>query len=281
MKLTLIAALTGAGLLLTLGALLAAGKPIVIKGSDTMAMLGQGWAEAYLGSHPNSDISVQGGGSGTGITALINGACDICQASRAMKGTEIAKCKDRNFVPVATTVALDGIALAVNTDNPVTSLTLAQIKAIYTGRVTNWKQLGGRDANIVVLSRENSSGTYAYLRESVLNNERYTTGALMMPTTKSIQQEISNNPRAIGYGGEAYFKGKRNVKVLPIALKAGSAPVLPGDDNVRSKKYPISRPLYFYTAGQPAGEVRAFVKFCLSDRGQQIAEKLGYVALSR
>jgi phosphate transport system substrate-binding protein len=279
MKLTLVMTLTALGLLLTFGALPAAGKSLVIKGSDTMAMLGQGWAEAYMKGHPNVELSVQGGGSGTGITALINGTTDICQASRAMKGSEIAKCKDRSFVPVATVVALDGIAIAVSDDNPLSSLTLDQLKDIYTGKVTNWKQVGGKDAPIVLLSRENSSGTYAFFREFVLDNARYASTAMMMPTTKAIQQEIGNNPRAIGYGGEAYFRNKPGCKVLPIAMKAGGKPVLPSDDNVRAKTYPISRPLYLYTAGTPAGEIASYIKFCVSDAGQAIAKKLGYVAL--
>jgi len=279
MKTKLTIALTVLGLLVCLGVSHAAGKSIVIKGSDTMAMLGQAWAEAYMKSHSNVELSVQGGGSGTGITALINGACDICQASRAMKTKEIDKCKEHNFLPVATTVALDGIAISVNAENPVKTLSLAQIKDIYTGKVTNWKQVGGNDLPIVVLSRENSSGTYAYLQEFVLKNERYTNTALMMPSTKAIQSEVSNNVRAIGYGGEAYFKGKAGVKVVLVSAKTGSAGIYPSDENVRSSKYPISRPLYFYTAGKPSGAIASFVKFCLSPNGQELATKLGYVAL--
>ncbi|MEI6519997.1 MAG: PstS family phosphate ABC transporter substrate-binding protein [bacterium] len=264
--------------------LIAAGSVIagiVVKGSDTMAMLGQGWAEAYTQSHPGADISVQGGGSGTGIAALIAGSCDICQASRAIKEKEIDKCRERNIYPVATTVAMDGVAFAVNSANPIKSLTMEQLKGIYTGQITNWNQVGGNDMKIVVLSRENSSGTYAYVQEFVLGNARYASTALMMPTTKAIQAEVANNARAIGYGGEAYFKNKASVKVLTIAAKAGATPVYPTDDNVRSKKYPISRPLFFYTNGKPAGQVKNFVNFCLSEEGQTIAEKLGYVALKK
>jgi phosphate transport system substrate-binding protein len=254
---------------------------LVVKGSDTMAMLGQGWAEAYTKSHPGADISVQGGGSGTGIAALIAGSCDVCQASRAIQEKEIDKCRERNIYPVQTVVALDGIAFAVNSANPVKSLTKPQLKGIFTGQITNWNQVGGNDMKIVVLSRENSSGTYAFVKEFVLENARYVNTALMLPTTKAIQNEVTNNVRAIGYGGEAYFKNKTSIKVLTIAEKAGSAPVYPSDDNVRSKKYPISRGLFFYTNGKPAGKVKDFVTFCLSDAGQAIAEKLGYVALKK
>jgi phosphate transport system substrate-binding protein len=277
--LTLTLALTALGIGLSLGTLSAANKSIVIKGSDTMAMVGQGWAEAYQKVNPAVDISVQGGGSGTGISALISGACDICQASRAMKSKEIDKCKERNILPVATTVALDGIAIAVNEDNPLKSITLDQIKMIYTGKVTNWKALGGKDQAIVTLSRENSSGTFAFMQEFVLENERFAPTVLMMPSTKAIQQELSGNPRAIGYGGEAYFKAKAGVKILPVALKSGSTPVMISDENIRAKKYPISRPLYLYTAGKPSGAIAAYIKFCLSADGQAIATKLGYTAL--
>ena len=254
---------------------------LVIKGSDTMATLGQNWAEAYTKSHPGAEISVQGGGSGTGIAALIAGSCDVCQSSRSIQEKEIDKCRERNIFPVATTVALDGLAVAVNAANPVKSLTLAQIKGIYTGQITNWNQVGGDDLKIVVLSRENSSGTYVYFQEKVLQNARYANTALMMPTTKAIQAELSNNARAIGYGGEAYFKNKTSVKVLTVAEKTGATPVYPSDDNVRSKKYPISRPLFFYTNGKPAGKIKDFVNFCLSEDGQNIAEKVGYVALKK
>lgn len=277
-KLFTILTLMGLGLALTVGMLNAA-TSITLKGSDTMAVLGQGWAEAYMKKVPGVHLSVQGGGSGTGITALINGTCDICQASRAMKGKEIDKCKARNFIPVPTTIALDGIAIAVNAENPVKSLTLEQLKNIYTGNVTNWQQVGGKNAPIVLLSRENSSGTYAFMQEFVLKNQRFAASALMMPTTKAIQQEISGNPRAIGYGGEAYFRNKKGVKVIPVAMKAGSAPVEPTDANVRSGKYPIARPLFYYTAGKPKGEIAKFIAFCLSPDGQAIAKKLGYVAL--
>jgi phosphate transport system substrate-binding protein len=276
---TLVATIFTVGLAVLAVPVLKAANSIVIKGSDTMLMVGQGWAEAYQKKHTGVDISIQGGGSGTGISALINGTTDICQASRAMKGSEIEKCKQRNFVPVATTVALDGVAFAVNTANPVKSLNLDQLKGIYTGTITNWKQVGGADMPIVVLSRESSSGTYGFVQEFVLDHEKYRQDALLMPSTKAIQQEITNNPKAIGYGGEAYFKEKKNVKILPIAMKAGKEPVMPTDVNVRSSKYPVSRPLYLYTKGKPSGAIADYIKFCLSPEGQKIASELGYVSL--
>ena len=252
---------------------------LTIKGSDTMLMLGQAWAEAFMKKNDKIDISVQGGGSGTGISALINKTTDICAASRPMKTKEIEKCKEQNIIPVATSVAMDGVSFAVNSANTVKSFTVAQLKDIYTGKVKNWKQVGGKDAPIVVLSRESSSGTYVYVQDTVLKGEKYAKTALLMPSTKAIQQEISNNKNAIGYGGVAYFSEKKNIKIIPLSLKTGVTPVQPTDDNVRSKKYPLSRPLYFYTAGKPKGAAADFINFALSAEGQKLVTNTGYVSL--
>lgn len=258
-------------------ACVAGGSSLTLKGSDTMVILGQAWAEAYMKSHEGSSISVQGGGSGTGISALINGMTDICESSRAMKDKEISQCKDRNFTPIAATVALDGISIAVSTSNPITSISEEQLKGIYTGRITNWRQVGGHDGQIVVLSRENTSGTYVYFQEHVLQNERYAPTVLTLPSTKAIQQEVTNNANAIGYGGVAYFHHKRNVKVIPVSKTKGSPAIEPTDANIKSGKYPISRPLYLYTAGRAKGLAADFIKFCLSPQGQETVERVGYV----
>lgn len=252
---------------------------VTVKGSDTMLMLGQAWAEAFMKKNNKIDVSIQGGGSGTGIAALINKTCDIAAASRPMKTKEIEKCKEKNIVPVATIVAMDGVSFAVNTANPVKTFTLAQLKDIYTGKIKNWKQVGGKDAPIVVLSRESSSGTYVYVQDTVLKGEKYAKTALLMPSTKAIQQEISNNKNAIGYGGVAYFTDKKNIKIVPLALKAGTAAIEPTDDNVRSKKYPLSRPLYFYTPGKPKGAAAEYINFALSVEGQKLVTSTGYVSL--
>lgn len=254
-----------------------AAKSLTIKGSDTMLILGQAWAEAYMHKYEGVDISVQGGGSGTGIAALINRTTDICQASRAMSGKEISQCKENNFVPKATAVALDGISIAVNKSNPIESISEDQLKAIYTGKVTNWKSIGGKNAPIVVLSRENTSGTYVYFQQYILNNERYSSSILPLPSTKAIQQEVTGNPDAIGYGGVAYFLNKKNLKIIPVSKSKGSPAIEPTDANIKSGKYPISRPLYFYTAGKATGETAKFINFCLSSEGQQIVNKVGYV----
>lgn len=274
-----VAALAVTGLMST--SVCQAERSLTIKGSDTIVILAQAWAEAFMGKHKDVNISVQGGGSGTGISALINGTTDIANASRYMKKKEIDKCRQKNIVPTATAVALDGVSFAVNSANPVKSLSIDQLKGIYTGKITNWKQVGGNNAPIVVLSRENSSGTYAYVQERVNGGLNYSEKALMMPSTKAIQAEITNNKNAIGYGGEAYFKGKRNVKVLPIAAKSGQTAVYPTEDNIRSSKYPLSRPLLVYTAGRPSGLIADYINFCLSPEGQKIVEKVGYVAIKK
>ena len=274
LKLTLILAFTA--LFLSSITSYAVEKSVVIKGSDTMVLLGQAWAEAYMKTHPNTAISVQGGGSGTGISALINKSTDICMASRSMSGKEIGQCKDRNFVPKVIAVALDGITLAVNSSNNIDVLTIDQLKGIYTGKITNWKQVGGSDKPIIAISRESSSGTYVYFKEHVLANQNYAPSILLAPSTKYIQAEISKNVNAIGYGGVAYFKNKKNIKILRIASKKGAIAVEPTNSNIKSGKYPISRDLYLYTAGKPIGEAASFIKYVMSEEGQVIVERVGY-----
>ena len=278
--------LFGLTVIAALAVALFAGQPafaqkgsLVIKGSDTMVLLGQAWAEEYMKSHPGVNISVTGGGSGVGIAAFINGTCDICQSSRTMKKKEIDSSKSRNREPYRTIVALDGLSFAVNSNSPVKTLTVDQIKGIYSGAISDWSQVGGKSGRIVVLSRDNNSGTYSYVKEVVLKGLSYRSDALFMPSTKAIQQEITNNPNAIGYGGEAYFRGKRNVQVLSVSPGPGKAAVLPTDKTVQSGKYPVSRPLQFYTNGKPSGVTADFVKFCLSPKGQALVTKVGYVPL--
>jgi phosphate transport system substrate-binding protein len=255
------------------------GGSLVIKGSDTMVNLSQAWAEAYMKSHPGASISVTGGGSGVGIAAFLNGTCDIANASRPMSQREIDQAKQRNMVPKATTGALDGLAIAVNSSNSLDSITMPDLASIFTGKTTDWGKIGGRPGRIVVLSRESNSGTHVFFKEHVLNNAQYAASALFLPSTKAIQQELSNNQAAIGYGGEAYFKNKPNVKILPVATKKGAPAIYPSNENVSSHKYPISRGLFMYTAGAPKGLAADFIKFCLSPEGQQIVSQIGYVPL--
>ena len=252
---------------------------LIIKGSDTLVNLSQAWAEAYMKKNPSANISVTGGGSGVGIAAFVNGQCDIANSSRPMKVSEIDKAKARNVIPVPTVCALDGLAIAVNSSSPLAKLSIPEIAKLYTGEVSDWSQIGGKGGKIVVLSRESSSGTYVYFRDNVLKGKNYRTDALLMPSTKAIATEIAKNPNAIGYGGEAYFRGKPGIKIIPVSAKPGGEAIMPSDETVRSGKYPISRDLYMYTPGKPSGLSGDFIKFCLSPEGQKLVTEVGYTPL--
>jgi phosphate transport system substrate-binding protein len=256
----------------------AAGNTVTIKGSDTMVILGQRWAESYMNSHKGAVIQVTGGGSGVGIAALINGGTDIAEASRPMKDEEKAQAKaKRGKDVVETAVALDGLAIYVNASNPLNEITLEQAKAIYTGKAKSWKELGGKDAEIIAYSRENNSGTYAYFKEHVLKNEDFMPEALNMPGTAAVINAVSKDKNAIGYGGIAYAKG---IKGLKVKKDAASPAVEASMANVVSGKYPISRALFFYTAGAPEGPSKDFVAFALSPEGQKICEQVGYYPIA-
>jgi phosphate transport system substrate-binding protein len=234
-----------------------------VKGSDTMVVLAQRWAEAWMKQQPSKKIQVTGGGSGTGIAALINGTTDVANASRGLKDAEKAK------LPTAfeTIVARDGVAIYVNTANPVESLTVAQLQGIYLGDIRNWKEVGGKDAPIVLYSRENSSGTYVFVKEHVLKNEDFAAEAQTLPGTAAVVNAVSKEKNGIGYGGGAYAKGVKELKIEGIA---------PTKEAVLSGKYPLARPLFVYTKGPPAGEVKEFIDFCLSAAGQKIVSEVGY-----
>jgi phosphate transport system substrate-binding protein len=250
-----------------------ASAAVTVKGSDTMVILAQRWAEEYMKKNAGKKVQVTGGGSGTGIAALINGTTEIANASRAMKEDEKGKVRERySVLPTETAVAKDGVALYVNAANPVQQLTLAQLHAIYVGDVTNWKQVGGNDAPIVLYSRENSSGTYVFFKEHVLSGDDYAASAQTLPGTAAVVNAVSKEKNGIGYGGAAYAKGVKEVKVVG----ADGQGWLPSAENVKSGKYPLARPLFMYTRAKPAGEVKAFIDFCLSAEGQAIVTKVGY-----
>jgi phosphate transport system substrate-binding protein len=270
-----------AGAVATLPVAAQRGGRLVIKGSDTMVNLSQAWAESFMEKNPGAAISVTGGGSGTGIAAFLNGTCDIANCSRPMSAREIDQAKQRNVLPKGTTGALDGLAIAVHASNSLDSISVPEIAGIFLGRTTDWAKVGASPGRIVALSRESNSGTHVYFKEHVLDNGQYGSQVLFMPSTKAIQQEISSNARAIGYGGEAYFKNKPNLKILPVAAKKGGKPVYPSNENVANKSYPISRGLFMYTAGTPRGLAGEFIKFCLSPEGQKIVAQIGYVPLPR
>jgi phosphate transport system substrate-binding protein len=277
----LLCAALGAALLAGTGLQHAAAqrKTLVIKGSDTMVNLSQAWAEAYMKARPGAQVSVTGGGTGTGIAAFLNGTADIANASREMSQSEIQRSKDKGIIPRGTICALDGLAVAVHSSNPVQSLTMQQLAQLFGGGASDWSQVGGRGGRIIALSRETSSGTYVYFREKVLGGRNYRPDVLLMPSTKAIASEISRNPNAIGYGGEAYFRGQNNVKIIPIAPRTGAQPVMPTDEAVRNKSYPIARPLYMYTPGAPTGTAADFIKFCLSPAGQEVVKQVGYTPI--
>lgn len=258
---------------LTAGTALAA-RGISVKGSDTMVILGQRWAEKYMEAHPGEIIQVTGGGSGTGIAALINGTTDICQSSRPMKEDEKRKLRDR-FQTLGTEipVAQDGLAVYVHESCPVKSLTIEQLRLIYTGKITNWKDIGGKDGRIILYSRENSSGTYVYFKDHVLKGEDYSAACQNLPGTAAVVNAVSKDPKGIGYGGAAYAKGIREVAV---ARDAKSAPVIPTPETIKDGSYPITRNLYFYTRVKPAGKVKGFVDWVLSNDGQKVVTAVGY-----
>lgn len=250
------------------------GQTITVKGSDTMVILAQRWAEAYMAKHPGSTIQVTGGGSGTGISALLNGTTDICNASRPMKSSERAKLQERYAtLGVEIKSAKDGLSIYVNESSPVQELTIAQIKDIYTGKTTNWKQLGGPDAKIIVYGRENNSGTYVFFKDNVLGGGDYMPGMQSMPGTAAVVNAVAKDKNGIGYGGAAYGKGIREIKVKKDANSPAYAPTA---ENVKSGVYPLSRYLYMYTAQRPAGAVKEYIDWILSSEGQAIVAQVGY-----
>lgn len=267
----------------SVSAQVAASQAIENKGSDTLVNLALAWAEVYMREHPEVCISVTGGGTGTGIAAMINGTVSIANASREMKKEEIAAAETNGFKPVELVVARDAIAVVVNPSNSVERLTLRQISGIYTGRITNWRQVGGEDRPIVLLSRESNSGTYVYFLENVIrmgdqkSDLLFSPDTLLMPSSEGISTEIRQNPNAIGYDGLGYVTPDQ--KVLGVARNAGAPYVLPSVTTVNDGSYPISRPLYMYTAGEPSGQVRSYLNWVLNG-GQTLVAKLGFVPLN-
>ncbi len=265
------------GLVLAAFSIALAGN-ITIKGSDTLVRLGQRWAEEYMKGNPGSVIQVSGGGSGTGIAALINGTTDICQSSRPMKEREYKLAQDKGITPHEVAVALDGIAVFLNEKNPIAELTLTQLKGIYTGVITNWKEVGGADRRIILYGRENNSGTYAFFKEHVLNEEDYADQTQTLPGTAAVVNAVSKDEWGIGYGGIAWAKG---VKDCAVKKDDTSQAVLPTMETVSGGSYPISRELYWYFNGVPTGELKALVNWALSPEGQKVAEEVDYIPLPK
>jgi phosphate transport system substrate-binding protein len=249
-------------------------KPVTVKGSDTMVILAQRWAETYMKENPGRMIQVTGGGSGVGIAALINGGTDICDASRPMKDVEKEQVRSRNGKEVKEIpVALDGVAIYVHQSSTIQSLSQAQLKGIYTGQITNWRDVGGKDEKIIPYSRENNSGTYVFFKEHVLENADFAGEVQTPPGTAAVVNAVSMDPASIGYGGIAYASG---IRAIPIRKDDKSEPVTPSLATVQSGLYPLSRNLLFYTIGVPAGDVKAFIDWVLGPEGQKICEQVGY-----
>jgi len=251
------------------------------KGSDTIVNLALAWAERYQSEHADVRISVTGGGSGTGLASLVNGTVDIANASRKIKQEEIDEAIVNGINPVEHVIALDAIAVIVNPENPVSELTLQQISDIYSGKIINWKDVGGDDRPIVRLSRETNSGTHVYFLEKVLrlgskeDKTLFSMDTLLLPSSEGIIAEVRQNPNAIGYDGLGYVP--KDLKTIAIAKEAGGAYVLPSIATVKDKTYPIARDLYMYTNGEPTGIIKAYLDWILSDEAQKIVAELGFV----
>ncbi|MBU4376576.1 MAG: phosphate ABC transporter substrate-binding protein [Candidatus Omnitrophica bacterium] len=264
----------------------ASGKnSIQIKGSDTMVNLGQAWAEKYMEKNPGDFVAITGGGSGTGFSSLISNTCDIAMTSRNIKEKEIALANQKGINPNEIKVALDGLAVVVNSANSVGKLTIDQLAGIFTGRISNWKEVGGKDEKIVILSREVNSGTHVYFKEHVLrkldpnSKEEFAPSALMLSSSQAIADEVAGNSAAIGYYGMGYISPKQ--KPVAVAKDEKSEYVTPTIENVINGTYPISRPLFLYTNGVPAGLVKKFVDFILSKEGQDIVLATDFVPINK
>ena len=254
------------------------------KGSDTMVNLALAWAEKYQSEHPDVSLSVTGGGSGTGLAALVNGTVDIANASRQIKQEELDQAKANGIDPVEFVVARDAIAVIVNPENPVTQLTLRQISDIYSGKINNWKEVGGDDRPIVRLSRETNSGTHVYFLEKVIrlgdktNKTLFSTDTLLLPSSEGIINEVRQNPNAIGYDGLGYVPP--DLKMIAVARDDTGPFVLPSIQTVNDGSYPVARDLYMYTGGQPSGAVKDYLDWILSSEAQAIVAQLGFVPIA-
>jgi len=259
-------------------------RAIQNKGSDTLVNLALAWAEAYRQVAPDVSIAVTGGGSGTGIAALINGTVDIANASRAMKESEIEEARANGFSPQEFTVAIDALAVIVNQANPVSKLTIDQLSDIFAGRITNWQEVGGNDAPIILVSRETNSGTHVYFLEEVVrkgdgsNTDIFAPQTLLMPSSVGITSEVQRNPNAIGYDGLGYTDPAHE-KLIAVAKDAASPFVVPSVATGADGSYPIARALYMYTAGEPTGTTADYLAWVRGPEGQRIVAELGFVPL--
>ncbi len=259
-------------------------ETITVKGSDTMVNMAAKWASEYSKVNPKVQVQVSGGGSGTGIKALIDGQVNLANASRQFKPKEISTAESNGITPVEIKTAIDGLAVVVNGNNPVKKLTYDQLSAIFTGQITNWKDVGGKDAPISLYGRENSSGTYEYFREEVLGGKDYAASTKVLQGTAALADAIGKDVNGIAYGGVGYFATRKDIVTLDVKKKGGFVnPMLKGQINDRAISqgvYPISRFLYIYSNGTPSGEVKKYIQWILGPEGQKIAGE-EYVPLNK
>jgi len=246
---------------------------IRIKGSDTMLLLAQKLAEEYMKKNPGISVYVEGGGTTSGVKAISEGTADICTASRTLNPGEVKVLAEKfSSVGLSFLIARDGLSVYLHPENPVKNLTLSQLENIFTGKITNWENLGGNDEEIITVVRTPNSGTYSYFREHVLNGKEYYGKAIVKHTTKSITRMVAENKQAIGYGGIGYNKGIKLSNINGISSS---------EENVRNNDYPICRYLYFYTPKQPAGETQRFINWAMSTEGQKIVKTAGFIPIWR
>jgi len=264
---------------------------ITVKGSDTMVNLSQRWAEEYMNKNPGVSIQITGGGSGTGVAALLNGTTNIANSSRELKSSELEEAAKRGITPKVYEVALDGIAVIVHHDNPVTSLTIEQLSDIFSGKISNWKEVGGIDAEITLYGRENSSGTYEFFREKILGKDErgvqkdFAVNTQVLQGTAALGESVARDPRGIGYGGVGYFAARKDVKILGVKENKDAGVVFPSQngivnyEDIWSGKYSISRYLYCFTDGKTNPGVEKFLEFILSGEGQELVKEMEYIPL--
>lgn len=255
---------------------LALAASVTVKGSDTMVILVQRWAEAFMKEHPQARIQVTGGGTGTGIASLLNGSTDIAMASRAMKPAEQKQLQSlTGRVATETAVARDGVTFFVHAQNPLEALSLAQLRDLYLGDLQRWSQVGGPDKRVVLYARENSSGTYVFVKDHLLQGEDFSSRAQTLPGTAAVAHAVSQEKWGIGFGGAAYAKGIKELKI-----REGGRDIAPVAANFKNRSYPLARDLFFYTREPPTGALKAFIDFALSEQGQAIVTRVGYFPLN-
>jgi phosphate transport system substrate-binding protein len=264
------------------------GQNITVKGSDTVLVLGQRWAEEYMKQHPETTIQVTGGGSGVGLAALVNGTTDIANASRAIKAAEVEKANKAGFYPEEYKAALDTLAIVVNSQNPVKELTVKQLMGIYVGKINNWKEVGGNNQVIIRYSRESSSGTYQFFKEHILKNQDYAPDCQTLSGTSAVTNAVSKDPAGIGYGGAAYFLGQQALRVISVKKddKAEAVNPVKADgkldyDAAWSGRYPIWRYLYMYTGFKAKGAIKEYIDWIQGPDGQKLVEEVGYIPLPK